>query len=88
MLIPVAGLCALRDLRKAWQEDAGDDFPEAVLIELLVLHDVCKAMEMNIFQVQDVLGISAWNGIQHHLSTPIYPVDAECIAELVLESVT
>ncbi|MEZ4711609.1 MAG: hypothetical protein R3A44_30725 [Caldilineaceae bacterium] len=71
MLTTVAGICALRKLRKAWQEDAGDSYPEAVMTELLVLYDVCSGLELNIFQKTDILGQIAWEGIQHHLDTPV-----------------
>ena len=69
----MAGLCALRKLRKAWQEDAGDVFPEAVLTQLLVLYDVCKGLELNIFQIEDVLGRAGWQGIKDYLNTTVVP---------------
>jgi len=69
----MAGICALRKLRKAWQEDAGDVFPEAVLTQLLVLYDVCKGLELNIFQIEDVLGRAGWQGIRDYLNTTVVP---------------
>lgn len=75
MLTSVAGVCALRKLRRELQEDAGDDFPEAVLSELLVLYDVCKGLELNVFQIEDILGQTAWEGIKEFLDTSIVPAD-------------
>lgn len=73
MLITMAGIGTLRSFRKAWQEDAGDAFPEAVLTELLVLYDVCKGLELNIFQIEDVLGQIGWQGIKDYFDTTVAP---------------
>ncbi len=74
MLTTTAGICALRKLRKEWEEDAGDAFPDAVLTELLVLHDVCKALELNVFQLEDILGQTARQGIKDYLATTVVPM--------------
>ena len=76
MLSTVAVVCALRGLRLAWQNDAGDTFPQAVLTELLVLYDVGKLLELNIFQLNDVLGDEACACIKQHLNTYILPAGA------------
>jgi hypothetical protein len=76
MISTVAVVCALRGLRLAWEEDAGDEFPQAVLTELLVLYDVGKRLELNIFQLNDVLGDEACASIKHHLNTHIIPTGA------------
>ncbi|MEZ4682053.1 MAG: hypothetical protein R2932_48390 [Caldilineaceae bacterium] len=73
MLSTIAVVCALRKLRLAWQEDAGDTFPQAVLTELLVLYDVGKLLDLNIFQLNDVLGDEAHASIKQHLNTYIFP---------------
>lgn len=71
MLTSFAGVTALRSLRLELEEDAGEDFPESVLTELLVLRDVCKKLDLNIFQCQDVLSDSAWQYVNKYLDTPV-----------------
>lgn len=70
MLISIKGLVALRQLRLQFQEAAGDDFPQAVLTEMLVLYDVCECLELNIFQARDVLGEYAWACVTTHIQQP------------------
>ncbi|MEM7132174.1 MAG: hypothetical protein AAF702_38060 [Chloroflexota bacterium] len=72
----VAGISGLRSLRNQLQEDAGDAFPNAVLPEILTLYDVCHTLELNIFQVREVLGNTALQGIQYRLNTPVTLADA------------
>lgn len=81
----MAGICALRKLRKAWQEDAGDAFPKAVLTELLVLYDVCKGLELNIFQIEDVLGRTGRQGIKDYLDSTVTPTEGLTSIELRAE---
>lgn len=50
------GLFALRQLRRDLQDDAGLNFPQALHAEILVLHDVCRCLDLNIFQCREVLG--------------------------------
>lgn len=76
MLSTVAVVCALRGLRLAWQKDAGDAFPQAVLTELLVLYDGGKLLELNIFQLNDVLGDEAKGFIKQHLNTYVFHIGA------------
>lgn len=71
MLIFFEGIIALRSLRHEWQQDAGEHFPQAVLIELLVLRDICKKLDLNIFQCQDVLGEEGWGYVNAYINMPI-----------------
>ena len=50
------GLNALKRLRQEWQEDAGLAYPQEVLPQLLVLYDVCKGLDLNLFEAGAVLG--------------------------------
>lgn len=84
MLTSVAGVCALRKLRRELQDDAGDDFPEAVLTELLVLYDVCKSLDLNVFQIEDILGQTAWEGVREYLDTSVVPADNLDLSKLRL----
>lgn len=70
MLITMSGVNKLRTLCHRFQEDAGDDFPAGVLRELLILHDICRELELNAVQIHNVLGTSAWECIQAHLESP------------------
>lgn len=76
MLSTVAVVYALRKLRLAWQNDAGDAFPQGMLTELLVLYDVGKLLELNIFQLNGVLGDEACACIKQHLNTYVLPASA------------
>lgn len=67
MIINVLGIRALQKLRFEHQEAAGLDFPEACLTEMLFLYDVCKYLELNIFQAQEVLGAPAWEMVSNHI---------------------
>lgn len=82
MLTTMAGICALRKLRQAWQEDAGDAFPDDVITELLVLYDVCKRLDLNIFQIEDVLGRAARQGINDYLNRLVVPTGESSLVEL------
>lgn len=74
MRTSVAGFAALRKMRKQLEEDAGDAFPEAVFTEILTLYDVCHALQMNVFQIREVMGNRAMVIISKHLDTIIVPV--------------
>ena len=65
------GLLALRQLRRDLQDDAGLDFPQAMHTEMLVLYDVCKSLDLNLFQCQDVLGEVGWHYVHAYLEMPI-----------------
>lgn len=71
MMTSFDGVTALRSLRQELQEDAGEDFPQSVLTELLVLRDVCKKLDLNVFQCQDVLGEPGWEYVKRYIDTPI-----------------
>lgn len=70
MQITTKGAVALKQLRQQLQEDAGQDFPEDVLTELLVLHDVCKSLDLNVFQTKEVLGEAGWQGVAAYINSP------------------
>lgn len=67
----VKGLFALRQLRRELQDDAGLDFPQATQKEMLILYDVCKGLDLNIFQCKEVLGEVGWCYIHNYLETPV-----------------
>jgi hypothetical protein len=71
MLITMAGLTKLQALRQELQEDAGENFPQGVMTELLVLYDVCKLLELSIFQAREVLGELAWKSVTNYINSPI-----------------
>lgn len=54
------GLYALCQLRRNLQDDAGLNFPQATHKEMLILYDVCKGLDLNLFQCKEVLGEVAW----------------------------
>lgn len=68
MEVSMKGMIALRQLRQQLQEDAGHKFPQDTLTQLLVLYDVCKSLDLNIFQVKEVLGELGWHGVTEHLN--------------------
>lgn len=65
------GLLALRQLRRDLQDDAGLDFPRSTHIEMLVLHDVCRCLDLNIFQCREVLGEVGWAYVNGYLERRI-----------------
>jgi hypothetical protein len=65
------GLYALRKLRQELQDDAGLEFPQAIHTEMLVLYDVCKCLDFNLFQCKAVLGEIGWRYINSYLAMPI-----------------
>lgn len=70
MEVTTKGMVALKQLCEQLQEDAGDKFPEDTITELLVLHDVCKSLDLNIFQLKEVLGDAGWRGVVNHIGQP------------------
>lgn len=64
------GLDALKHLRQAWQEDAGTAYPHDVLPQLLVLYDVCKGLDLNVFEATTVLGQVGLQAVKAHINAP------------------
>ncbi|MEZ4725697.1 MAG: hypothetical protein R3E79_01025 [Caldilineaceae bacterium] len=62
------GLYALRKLRQELQDDAGLEFPQAIHTEMLVLYDVCRYLDFNLFQCKAVLGEIGWRYIHTYLA--------------------
>ena len=71
MIINLRGIKALQQLRIDHQESAGLEFPEACLTEMLLLYDVCKYLELSIFQAQEVLGAAAWKMVTEYINRPV-----------------
>ncbi|MEM7125658.1 MAG: hypothetical protein AAF702_04990 [Chloroflexota bacterium] len=71
MLIDLRGTLALKQLRIELQESAELDFPDSCLSELLVLYDVCKYLELTIFQAREVLGAPGYACVTEHLNSPV-----------------
>lgn len=65
------GLFALRQLRRELQDNAGLNFPQGVHAEMLVLYDVCRSLDLNLFQCRDVLGEVGWAYINGYLELRI-----------------
>lgn len=70
MEVTMKGAKALRHLRQKLQEDAGEDFPNGISRELLVLYDVCKFLDLNIFEAKDVLGECGWQYVASYINAP------------------
>jgi len=64
------GIDSLKNLRQQWQEDAGEEYPRDVLSELLVLYDVCEALDLNIFEARDVMGTTGLQAVREHINSP------------------
>lgn len=71
MIINLRGIKALQQLRIEHQESAGLDFPHGCLTEMLLLYDVCKSLEIPIFQAREVLGAPAWDMVTRHINNPV-----------------
>lgn len=65
------GLFALRQLRRGLQDDAGLNFPQEVHTEMLVLYDVCRSLDLNLFQCRDILGEVGWAYVNGYLERRI-----------------
>lgn len=65
------GLYALRQLRRDLQDDAGLNFPQATHREMLILYDVCKSLDLTLFQCKEILGEVAWRYVNNYLEMPI-----------------
>ncbi|MCB0122829.1 MAG: hypothetical protein KDE58_11330 [Caldilineaceae bacterium] len=62
---------AIRKIRMDLEEDAGENFPTDVSRELLVLYDILKALEFNIFIIEDALGEIGYRFVTTYTSTPL-----------------
>ncbi len=62
------GLDSLKKLRQELQEDAGSDYPDDVMVQLLVIYDVCKGLDLNVFAVRDVLGTTGYQAVKDHIN--------------------
>lgn len=62
----------LKKLRQDLQEDAGLDYPNDVMDQLLMLYDVCKCLDLNIFQVKDILGEVGWSAVNAYINSRDY----------------
>lgn len=71
MQTTMKGLFALRQLRRDLQDDAGLNFPQATHTEMLVLHDVCRCLDLNIFQCREVLGEVGWAYVNGYIERRI-----------------
>lgn len=71
MIINLRGIKALQQLRIEHQESAGLEFPQACLKEMLFLYDVCKYLELSVFQAQEVLGVPAWKMVMNIINAPV-----------------
>ena len=71
MIIHLRGIKALQQLRMEHQESAGLDFPSTCLTEMLFLYDVCKSLELSVFQAKEVLGAPAWKMVMDHINGPV-----------------
>ena len=72
MEVTIKGVQALRQLRFELQEDSGAGFPHDVLTQLLMLHDVCKCLDLTIFQARHVLGDIGWQYVKEYIERPAY----------------
>lgn len=63
----IKGLLALRQLRRDLQDDAGLDFPQVIHREILVMYDVCRSLDFNLFQCKEVLGEIGWAYVNGYL---------------------
>ncbi|MEZ4713113.1 MAG: hypothetical protein R3A44_38340 [Caldilineaceae bacterium] len=70
-MINLRGMKALQQLRIDIQESAEMEFPHACLTEMLLLYDVCKYLELSIFQAREVLGAPAYHMVMKHLNAPV-----------------
>ena len=61
------GLLGLRQLRRDLQDDADLNFPQALHTEMLVLYDVCRCLDLSIFQCHEVLGEVGWAYVNGYL---------------------
>ena len=70
MQATMQGVQALRQLRFELQEDSGDAFPKDVITQLLLLYDVCRCLELNLFRSRHVLGDIGWQYVTEYIQRP------------------
>jgi hypothetical protein len=70
MEVTMRGITALKRLRQQLQEDASYRFPHDTLIQLLVLYDVCRSLDLNLFQAKEVLGELGWSSVMEYINGP------------------
>lgn len=84
MRTDMQGVAALKRLRQEFQDDAGEDYPEDVIPQLLVLYDVGKALDLSFFTIKDVLGDVGFTAVRNHINKPaVIDVDYEKVAEVL-----
>lgn len=71
MHVTMTGVLALEQLRAQLEEDAGADYPQDVRTELLVLYDVCRGLNLGLFQMREVLGDVGWAYLRQELNLPV-----------------
>lgn len=82
MRTDMQGVAQLRRLRQEFQEDAGADYPADVMTQLMVLYDVGKALDLNFFQLKDLLGEVGFSAVRDHINRPAcVDVDLERVTE-------
>lgn len=87
MEVTVKGTFSLKQYRHQLQDSAGNDFPQGVLTELLVLHDVCKCLDLNVFQAREVIGELGWQCIAQYINLPVCDsVNLERVKEVIGQS--
>ncbi|MEZ4667529.1 MAG: hypothetical protein R3E39_06385 [Anaerolineae bacterium] len=79
MCINQRGIQALQKLRIDLQETAGIEFPHAFVKELLILYDVCKYLELPIFQTREILGVHGFAYVTKYINGPVH-VNLETIS--------
>lgn len=86
MIFPIQALINLQQLRQDWQEDAGFDYPGAVTTELLILYDVCKALDLNVLQAKEILGEVGFQAVNDYINAPtVISVDEQKIAAKIAQ---
>jgi hypothetical protein len=71
MHVTMTGVLALEQLRTQLEEDAGADYPQQVRTELLMLYDVCRSLNLGLFQMREVMGEPGWAFVRAELDAPV-----------------
>ena len=61
-------LASLKKIRQDLQEDAGPRYPDDVMVQLLMLYDVCNGLDLNIFALRDILGTTGYQAVKDHIN--------------------
>jgi len=84
MILPAEVLARIKNLRIQLQEDAGLGYPSNIMTELLVIYDVCKCLDFNVFQVRDILGAVGFDAVSGYINQgAIESVNREKASELL-----